>query len=80
MDASLCAAVTRSISMRKGQLDTLSGRLDAIGPRAVLNRGFSLTQSEDGNVLRSSKDVKDGQELITILANGTIKSRVECTS
>ncbi|MBC8202893.1 MAG: exodeoxyribonuclease VII large subunit [Planctomycetes bacterium] len=80
IDASLHAAMTRTLSMRNGHIETLSGRLEAIGPRAVLKRGFSLTQSADGTVLRSAKEVNDGQELTTILADGTIKSRVECTS
>ena len=80
MEASFSAAVTRSLSLRMTRFETISGKLDAIGPRAVLKRGFSLTQSADGNVLRSSKDVKDGQELTTVLADGTIKSRVECTT
>ena len=74
------AAVTHWITNRSHRIETLQGRLDAIGPQAVLKRGFSLTQDADGKVLRSSKDAKDGQEIITVLADGTINSRVECAS
>ena len=80
MESSLLASVTRNLSLRVSRVETLSGKLDAIGPDAVLARGFSLTQRTDGSVIRSSKDAKDGQELMTVLADGTIKSRVECTT
>ena len=74
----LIASVKHGFSTRVQQIETLSSRLEAIGPRAVLSRGFSLTQDSHGNILRSAKLAEDGQQITTLLADGTIKSRVEC--
>ena len=57
---------------------TASGReLEAVGPRAVLDRGFSITRLADGRLVRSAGAVKAGQRLATELADGRIDSRVE---
>jgi exodeoxyribonuclease VII large subunit len=67
--------IARSIS----QIDTLQGKLDAIDPRCVLRRGFSLTEDASGKLVRSPKEVQKGQIIRTVLAGGTIESEVECT-
>ena len=74
----LIASAKKGFSTRAQLIETLSSRLEAIGPRAVLSRGFSLTQDSKGNVLRSANQAEDGQQITTLLADGTIKSRVEC--
>ena len=70
----------RSLTTRSQRIETLAGRLEAIGPQAVLQRGFSLTQDANGKVIRSFKEAKEGQKIISVLADGSINSRVECAS
>ena len=73
-------ATTHDFTARVHRLDSLETRLDSTGPMEVLRRGFSLTQDSSGKVVRTSKDVKEGEHIRTVLADGTIESKVECTS
>ncbi len=50
--------------------------LRVLSPLAVLDRGYSLTTSADGNVIKSASDLVDGQEIITTFADGKTRSRV----
>ena len=40
-------------------------------------RGWSITRAADGSVIRSTHDVKSGDALTTLVADGTITSTVE---
>jgi exodeoxyribonuclease VII large subunit len=60
------------------QLETISARLDALNPLAVLKRGYSITErAADGRLVRSSADLQPGEEIRTRFAQGTATSRVE---
>lgn len=57
--------------------DRLQGRselLKHIGPEAVLARGFSYTTNAEGRMLTDAADVGEGDELVTRLAKGTVRS------
>ena len=43
-------------------------------PRVALARGWSITRTGDGRVLRSIDDAAPGEELVTTLADGTVRS------
>jgi len=52
-------------------------RLAAMGYESVLRRGFSITRMKKGRrVLRSPEGLKDGQRVVTQLADGEIESQV----
>ena len=51
--------------------------LKSLGPHSVLDRGFSLTQDKDGNLITSSKDINAGDTIITRLKDGELKSTVD---
>jgi exodeoxyribonuclease VII large subunit len=80
LTSTLTTISRRIIAMATSRLDTLEGKLEAIDPRCVLNRGFSLTEDCSGNLVRSANEVKPGEKIRTVLANGTIESKVECTT
>lgn len=61
------------------KLAGLAARLETLSPLNVLTRGYSLTHTEDGKLVRFSTDVNTGDLLITRLAAGEIVSRVETT-
>lgn len=77
-------AETLSQRLRQGlqhRLDRLEDRLASrgellkhIGPESVLARGFSYTTDADGRVLSDVAEVERGEELITRLAKGTVRS------
>ncbi|MCM8792565.1 MAG: exodeoxyribonuclease VII large subunit [Candidatus Omnitrophica bacterium] len=54
-------------------------RIKILDPMNTVKRGFSITRAKDGRILRSIKDAKKGNELITIVFDGKIKSKVERT-
>jgi exodeoxyribonuclease VII large subunit len=64
------------VERRQQTLARTAASLHALSPLQVLSRGFSLTQTADGQVLRDADKVSTGDLLITRLANGVVKSTV----
>ena len=66
------------IKFKKELLNTLRGKLDALSPLAILNRGYSITfRAKDGRIMKDSGTVKKKDFIKTKLAKGEIISRVE---
>jgi exodeoxyribonuclease VII large subunit len=66
------------------RLDRLADRLESrgellkhIGPESVLARGFSYTTNAEGRVLSDAVEVAEGDELVTRLARGVVRSVVK---
>lgn len=53
--------------------------LGAFDPRRQLERGWSLTRTPSGRIVRSVGELQAGDELVSVLADGTVRSRVEQT-
>jgi len=68
--------VRTRIRLAEGELHALQLQADALHPKSVLDRGFSITLHQ-GKRLRRLSDVKAGDELHTMLADGSIDSSVE---
>lgn len=75
--AALERAVGAEIRARRTRLEGMASHLEALSPRQVLERGFSITTDERGRVVRSCRAVKPGGVIHTHVADGTIRSRVE---
>lgn len=73
----LNSAVQRGHQMGRNRLDALAQQLRAVDATQVLQRGYSYTLGPDGHVLRSSKAVKQGDTMTTVLSDGQLRSRVE---
>ena len=54
-------------------------QLEALNPKKVLKRGYSISANKDGQVIKSIKDVKKGEKITTTLCDGTIISTIEET-
>ena len=61
--------LAREIKSRKDQLE-------ALNPKQVLNRGYSISMNEKGQVIASIKDVKPGEKIKTSLKDGNVTSTV----
>lgn len=59
------------------RLDMADARLRALDPRRVLERGYTITRTADGTVVRSARAVSTDDELITETADGAVRSRVQ---
>ena len=70
-------AINDYLQDKKRVLKNYQDQLEALSPMKVLNRGFSITQDENGKVITSVKDVKIGDSITTIVKDGTINSKVE---
>lgn len=64
------------IIQQKTSLNSLIRLLENLNPYRVLERGFSITMDKHGSVLKSTKNIKNGESIITTLFDGKISSQV----
>jgi len=67
--------VSATINDFSTDLRSLEGQLKALSPLAILQRGYSVTTDENGNVLKMNKVEKD-QNIQVRLQGGTLKAHV----
>jgi exodeoxyribonuclease VII large subunit len=58
------------------KLDNLQSMIRTLGPDSAFKRGFSITMTEDGKIIRSTRDAKPGMRLRTKLIDGEISSHI----
>lgn len=68
--------VAQGVSRDAEKLKRLETMLRTLGPESAFKRGFSITLTEDGTILRSTKSAKPGQILRTKLLDGEVASTV----
>ncbi len=74
----LHSAARLNLREQQGQLTALSGKLETLSPLGVLGRGYSLTQDEaTGQLLTSTKHIKQNQRLVTRLSEGSVVCTVD---
>ncbi len=61
-------------------LQQLEARVRSLDPIHALSRGWSITHTLDGRIIRSSADLAPGDEIVTTFAAGAATSRIESTS
>ena len=66
--------IKEKMSVQSGRLSVFEGKVNLIDPVKVLQRGYSLTY-HNGRLVRSVNDLKNGELMITKLADGEITSR-----
>ena len=72
----LISAQNQSIAVRKQKYIAAAAKLDAMSPLKVLTRGYSMTQREDGTVVRSVSQVEPGERVRISLEDGTLRATV----
>ncbi len=70
-------ATTVHVRRRRDRVHALGRQLAAVDPHRVLNRGYSYTTTESGALVASVKDVRDGDRIVTQVADGSIDSVVK---
>ncbi len=73
----LARAAPRALESAARRLDLTTARTDAVDPQRALARGWSITHTADGRVVRHADDLRPGDELVTTLATAVARSRVE---
>ncbi len=77
LDERMARAVQQRLGQASQRVAGVAARLETLSPLNVLARGYSLTQTERGDLVRSADDVAPGDVLVTRVERGTIRSRVE---
>ncbi|MCE2736339.1 MAG: exodeoxyribonuclease VII large subunit [Ilumatobacteraceae bacterium] len=66
-----------ALERQKQILEMRAATVRLLDPAVTMARGWSITRDSNGNVVRSTDQVSDGDVLVTSLAQGSITSRVE---
>jgi exodeoxyribonuclease VII large subunit len=74
---SMVYAAERRMERLGQRVARLAESLGNLDPAAVLGRGYSITRTADGTVLRDAAQVVDGDRITTTLAQGSVESRVD---
>ncbi len=74
--------VARRHALRAAErrVESAAARVRALDPALALARGWSITRTTDGRVVRSVSDVSAGSALSTQVADGTLTSTITDTS
>ena len=72
----LQAIMTQVPARSRERLIRFGGRLDALSPRAVLERGYAVVMDGSGKVIDSVRSVEADDELSTWLRDGRLQTKV----
>lgn len=64
------------VPMLRQRLDSLSARLNALGPENVLARGYSITRDAEGKLVRRADALAEGDRIRTRVSDGEFESQV----
>ena len=65
------------IAVSRSRVDAAVREAEALSPLLILRRGYSVTEKEDGSIVRRSGELRPGEIIKTRLMDGTVLSRVE---
>lgn len=71
--------LARLVAKRQDALNIEMAKLHTLSPLAVLTRGYSITETEKGRVLRDAANVTEGDRLKIRLNQGTVRAEVLST-
>jgi exodeoxyribonuclease VII large subunit len=71
--------VTQALVRAGHHLGAAAGRLDSLSPLAVLGRGYSLTRTPTGRIVRTWREVTAGDAVRVLLHEGSLDCRVDAT-
>lgn len=69
-------AIQVQLNGNKQRFSTLTAQLEGVSPLATLARGFSVTTSADGQVIKKTRQLHTGDTLKTRLDDGWVESEV----
>ena len=69
-------ALARRLGLAQRRLEPLAGRLEALSPMKVLERGYSIVQTEDGRVVKRANDAPEGASIRVRLHEGRLTALV----
>jgi exodeoxyribonuclease VII large subunit len=73
----LIAGIRARLRNERSRFQVAVGKIDALSPLAILQRGFALCRDAQGNIVKSAADVSLGDKVRVTLAAGELDCRVE---
>ncbi len=70
----------RAVTAKRNSFSLLEERLTNFSPLSTLKRGYAVARSQDGDVVRSWKDVQKGDLIEVILGEGSLQAEVKNVS
>ena len=64
------------LALKRQGFQNLTGRMNALNPLGILERGYSVTFGPEGKVLKSAKGITPGDEITTRLHERSLVSKV----
>ena len=64
------------LKFSKSYLTKLESNIKALDPLSILERGYSIVETEDGKIVKNSREIKTGQKLSTRFATGSASVKV----
>jgi exodeoxyribonuclease VII large subunit len=75
IETRLVRAGRQGVESRTKTMEAMARQLEAISPRSVLRRGYTITmRKKDGLPLRSAQAIRPGDKLVTRFADGEVES------
>ena len=74
LQARLNQAIQQQLQQANNSLALQASKLDSVSPLNVLARGYSITKTQQGKVVKSVGQIKTGDVLVTELVDGFVKS------
>ncbi|MFQ5535894.1 MAG: exodeoxyribonuclease VII large subunit [Gemmatimonadota bacterium] len=66
------AAMRRGLERRRDRVRRMAAQLHALSPLAVLERGFAVTHTPDGEIIMSAAELPEGMRFHLTLRDGTV--------
>ena len=76
----MAGACERSLAARLAAMGQLAGKLDALSPLKVLERGYAVARDAAGRVLRRTSDFTPGLAFRLRVVDGEVRARTEGSS
>ena len=74
LQARLNQAIQQQLQQANNSLALQASKLDSVSPLNVLARGYSITKTQQGKVVKSVGQIKAGDVLVTELVDGSVES------
>ncbi len=77
LEKRLFNSVNASLQQRQQQLSASAKLLESVSPLSILSRGYSITRSDSGTIIKSAEQLQTGDSVTTRFAKGSIISEVK---
>lgn len=64
-----------NLALQRAQMGGLSQRLAALNPSAILGRGYALVKDQDGQIVRSVKQIQVGNLILVQVSDGAFEAQ-----